>query len=172
MGATNRSLTVAMDHLDTLIWSQSIIKVDGNPNSTSKWPNYTAHASECALYYCVKNYTSEVRSGTLFEKSSILQDQRRVLGSWWSDRGDFEGISDVVAENLAFHPIKSAILRSDLQLGRLDENFGWNVSQHAVDGISSFMQKTFAMCLNGTECTTFVDNWVPVNGFFVAGDNE
>lgn len=179
LGATNTSKTVAMGHVDTLIWSQSIIKVDGNRESKNKWPDYGVRATECALYYCVRNYTSEVRNATLFETSSILRDQRRVPNSWMiDDAGFYEGISDVVVQSLAFHPTESSISRTDLQLGDKDKDkdgsHRWNVSQPAVNGISAFMQKVFAACLdkNTTNCTPILDNWAPVNGFLVAGTGE
>jgi len=174
LGTANTSNTVAMGHIDTLIWSQSIIKVDGTRESTRKWPNYEVHSSECALYYCVRNYTAVVRNATLVETSSVLEDQQRVPGSWAVNDTQVKGLAEVVVQSLTFHPVESRIQRTDLQLANGEVETGWNVSQQAVNGIGAFMQKTFAACLRrDTEnCTQVLDSWVPVNGFLVAGSNE
>ncbi|SPO06761.1 uncharacterized protein DNG_09455 [Cephalotrichum gorgonifer] len=171
-GTTNRSNTVVMGDIDTLIWAQTIIKVDGGKDSDEKWPNYDVHATECALYYCVRNYTAEVHNATLFETSTILEDEKRLPESWSIAQPDsYENISDVVVHSLAYHPVESAIERTDLQLGRDGSDISWSISQPAVDGISAYMQNTFASCLVGTvNCTDDVNTWAPTNGYLVGGE--
>lgn len=82
LGTTNGSNAVVMGDVDTLIWAQSIIKVDANPTPESAWPDFVVSATECALYYCVRNYTAKVRNSTLSEKSAALEGTIRVAESW------------------------------------------------------------------------------------------
>lgn len=164
-GTTNASDTVTMEHVDTLIWAQSILKVKSGTLPLD-WPNVIVQASECALYYCVKNYTTEVRNGTLIESSSILIDERRSADSWqllnWDDK-KFGRVPDSVADSIAFNPAGSYGTRSDLRLGT-----HYNISQDAVEGTSAFMQQTFSACLGRGIChASNPVNWTnPLNGFY------
>lgn len=168
LGTTDPRKTVSMGDIDTLIWAQSLIKVDGAEYNKT-WLAYNVRAEECGLYYCVKKYSSEVHNATLFETSSVLQDEKRIPESWALDRTRWPNVSEAVVESVAFHPIESAIQRTDLQLGHPGSDAAWNISQQAVDGISAFMQKTFAVCVAGANCTTeILDSWGPVNGYLIA----
>lgn len=178
MGTDNTSNTIAMGHIDTLIWSQSMIKIDGGYESKKSWPDYDIRASECALYYCVKNYTTVVRNATLIETATILEDQKRVPGSWAINdtilnNTILEKLSDVMVQNLAFHRMESIVQRTDLQLGGSNGKFGWNLSQSAVNGISAFVQKTFATCiLDERNCTIGPSTWGPINGYMLGGVDQ
>jgi hypothetical protein len=169
-GTTSPARTVAMSNIDTLIWSQSIIKVENSTDPEARWPDFGVSASECALYYCVRNYTSAVVNGTLVESSKIRTDAMRSPDSWEVlDLDIFEGLLDTVVHNLGFHSIESIIPRSDLSLRHSTSNSEYNVSQDAVNGISAFMQRTFAACvLSATEkCTKDADGWGDINGYLL-----
>ncbi|KAM5346532.1 hypothetical protein ACJ41O_009537 [Fusarium nematophilum] len=175
-GTSDPNKTVAMDDVDTLIWSQTVIKVDADPESkTNKmWPEFEVQASECALYYCVKSYTAESKDGLISMTSRELKDeQQRNPDSWASlDRNlqRSDGVAEDVLRSLAYHPKEAIITRSDLQLHHDGANkTGWNVSQEAVYGISYYMQNLFAVCLNGEEnCTQALEDWDVPNGFYIS----
>ncbi|PKS08560.1 hypothetical protein jhhlp_004946 [Lomentospora prolificans] len=170
MGTTYRQKTVSMADIDTLFWAQSMIRVD-EEDFTKPWNETTVRAEECALYYCVKKYTSEVHNATLFEEWTRLEEETRRGNSWTLDESEWENVDNMVVDALAYHPVESAIERTDLQLGREGSQQAYNISQDAVDGISAFMQKTFAVCIAGANCTTeALEDWGPVNGFYI-GNN-
>jgi hypothetical protein len=79
-----------------------------------------------------------------------------------------EALSDTTVQNLAFHSIDSIIPRSDLSLRHSTSNSEYNISQDAVNGISTFMQRTFADCvLRGINCTKDADGWGDINGYLL-----
>lgn len=58
-GNSNPNKSIQAREIDTLIWTQGVIKVDNSTNIW-QWPNTSVHAVECALYYCVKDYSFRV----------------------------------------------------------------------------------------------------------------
>ncbi|KAI9167933.1 hypothetical protein HJFPF1_04074 [Paramyrothecium foliicola] len=174
-GTADPERSVAMGHIDTLIWSQSMIRALADPFASTgpKWPNFEMQASECALYYCVKNYSVDVRNGTISQDSTSVQNVKRNPDSWQptgSNRNEGK-ISRKLNRSLAYHPADSLISRSDLQLTS-GQGKTWNVSKEAVDGISYFMQNLFATCLDrsaktGNNCTDAAEYWGTTNGFYL-----
>lgn len=59
-GTSDPNNTIDFKNMDTLIWSQNIIKVDTprDGESDMTWPYIDVLVSECALYYYVNNYTT------------------------------------------------------------------------------------------------------------------
>lgn len=173
LGTSNVSQTVAMNDLDTLIWAQSIIRVDADPdsNTTTAWPDFDVNASECALYYCVRKYNATSRGGLMHLSSEIQEDERRREDSWQfiALPNIAANVTKQVAESVAYHPFDSIIARSDLQLGHEGSDEAWNITQIAVDGISSNMQNVFATCRNGKNCTLAfaLEKWDSPNGFYL-----
>lgn len=175
-GTHNRSRTVVMDSVDTLIWAQSMIKVDTwmKPEVNITWPDFGVHATECALYYCVKEYNLEAANGTVHHQSPAaeLDEYKRSPDSWKpiDDQGALSGLAAKVIDNLAYHPVESCIQRSDLQLSKSNSGHEekWNISQEAVYGISSFAQSLFADCIVGAKsnCTDVLDDLNVPNGFY------
>jgi hypothetical protein len=163
-GTSNAEKTVSMKQLDTLIWSQSIIRTK-NFTLGGVWPDVPVEASECALYYCVKKFTASIQNGTLMETSSTLS-YRRSPDSWrFNDGENYQGLSEATEKSVAFHPVNSWPDRSDLQLTTSSSQF--NISQSAVEGIGAFMQKTFTTCLNFTgKCNAALDDRDTMSGFF------
>ena len=164
-GTSHPEKTIAMQDVDALIWSQSVVKVEP-PKEGQLWPDIPVHATECALYYCVKEYTSEVKNGTLIETSAECTDEKRNPKSWelrskiLNNTGD-NGLSDSFVKSLAFDDTQSALRRTDLQLGSK-----YNVSKAAVDSISGFVQSSFGPCLNSSGICDFEED--PINGYYIA----
>ncbi|KAF4969526.1 hypothetical protein FSARC_3256 [Fusarium sarcochroum] len=169
-GTSNTSDTVTMSDIDTLIWSQSIIKVDKavpDLESNKKWPNFEVHASECALYYCAKTYNVKKKGGAVWFNSTELKGVKRNQNSWAPLDSKFENVSKTILNSLAYHPKGSYITRGDLQLIH-DDDTKWNISQEAVEGISYYAQNFFAYCLNRENCTEALEDWDVPNGFYIS----
>jgi hypothetical protein len=165
-GTPHPENTITMQDVDTLIWSQSLIRIQvTDENRDNAWPDYPIHATECALYYCVQEYTSEVNNGTLAETSAETDDKRNpeswqvYMASHLSETGP-EGLSAAFNKSTAFNETYSFARRTDLQLG---DRF--NLSQAAVDGTSRLMQETFGPCLDGSRCDFDRD---PINGYYMS----
>lgn len=133
-GTGNSSQTVAFQAYDLLIWSTTILKVANVPGV---WPRLPISATECALYYCVKTYKSEVKNGTVYE-ATILAPYERSAMSWQYEKRILPGGVHLDPNSLEFDALLSAIPRTDLQLGE-----GFNVSQAAVDSINWYMRNLF-----------------------------
>lgn len=174
LGTTNQSRSITYQDIDTLVWSQSVIRHRTDPsllqtNDTSP----SVEATECSLFYCVKTYTSKVRNGTLFEEATINKTAFRSPESWDIIQDPDRTPLNLTASrraSLAFHPRFSYLKRNDLEIGS-----GYNISQSAVNSISSFTQTTFSFCLPPTNCNGSIepvsDNWTPINGFYM-GKND
>lgn len=174
-GTANPERTVAMSDVNTLIWSETMIKVKADPfgKKEEMWPDFDVEASECALYYCVREYSVAVRDGIVFQESAPVESVKRNPTSWkpMGNNPSENKLSDKVIQSLAYHPTDSLVERSDLQLIN-DSGDRWNISKEAVDGISYFMQHLFAACLDRpsggkVDCTDATENWGITNGFYL-----
>lgn len=159
LGTGNRSETVSMSDVDTLIWSMTMLRVrPEDQDESSKWPEVSLDATECALYYCVKRYESSITSNDLNSTSTVVTSASRDPESWQPVASSVEQYqanltaSDV--DSLAFDASLSAVERTDLRLGQ-----GYNISQAAVNGLSSFFTETFAASVSNMNIT---------NGFYMA----
>lgn len=172
-GTTNQSKTVTQQDIDTLIWSQSVIRHRKIMPSTLQinHTNPYVEATECSLFYCVKTYKSTVRGSKLIQEAVINKIAVRNPDSWAviSDSINPNQTVNLTASrraSLAYHPRFSWLQRTDLRIGR-----GYNVTQAAVNGISSFMQSTFSACTQLSNCNGSIeavsDNWAPLNGFYM-----
>jgi hypothetical protein len=114
------------------------------------------------LYYCVQSYDTKVVNGTLFENHVTADDSARGQHSWQIRNEGYDGTANAsTITNLAFDGFYSSLLRTDLQLGS-----AYNISQTAVDWISSYFQRTFA---NDTGNLSFDPSGVngKVNGWYI-----
>ncbi|KAM0561173.1 hypothetical protein ACHAPJ_003677 [Fusarium lateritium] len=169
-GTSNPSETVTMSDLDTLIWSQSAIKVHKavpDLESSKIWPDFEVHASECALYYCAKTYNVKKQGGAISFNSTELKSVKRNPDSWAPLDSKYEEVSKRILNSLAYHPINSFVTRNDLQLVH-EDGTKWNISQEAIEGISYFAQNFFASCLNRENCTEALEDWDVPNGFYLS----
>ncbi|KFY03519.1 hypothetical protein V490_00168 [Pseudogymnoascus sp. VKM F-3557] len=128
---TNRSETVTFQQNELLLWSLTTIKRLGDGNSFKD--SRVLSAMECGLMYCVKNYTSEVINGTLYESSQSL--------SLKTSPGSFQPLENPSAGDPTPAQLNSALIfpRSDLSLGG-----EYNISQLAVNGIGAAMIDVFS----------------------------
>ncbi|KAI9733085.1 MAG: hypothetical protein M1834_003631 [Cirrosporium novae-zelandiae] len=156
-GTRNASETISLQTMDLLVWSMTIIKIRESIAEASIWPNLPVEATECALYYCVNEYKPSVRNSILSEKVVQVMNAGRAPGSWKAvysteDNGfRFNKSLEVYESSLEFNGSFSSISRTDLMLGN-----NYNISQTAVDGISSYFQGLLAFN------EKFISN---VNGF-------
>ena len=139
-GTGNASQTNTMQDLDTLIWAATLLQVQPNPNNKSAvWPDYPILAEECALYYCVNTYDSMVINATLQETVSPTKAKRNP-DSWQPPKPkNGTGLTEAQTLSIEFHRDRSSVNRTDLMLGN-----GFNLTQAAVDGISSYFQNFLA----------------------------
>jgi hypothetical protein len=126
-GTSNRTRTVVFKDNNEMLWSSSMIKNETSANGPELFT-----ATECALYYCVKEYTSQVKNGSLIEISRITPSKQSTDSMQPVDAkrppvrmdGQLNSPSDYAS--------------TDLHLG---DNF--RVSQVAINGIAAQMAKTF-----------------------------
>lgn len=162
-GTGNSSRTCTFESYDTLIWSVTIIRT--RTEASKVWPDLPLEALECGLYYCVKTFNSSVRNSTLFEEEIVRSDLTRAPDSWfpvgdiWGDELikalDQGGKAREVLLSIEFSDKWSIIGRTDLVLGQ-----DYQLSQKAVDGISSFFQNRFTLDLNQSVVGS-------LNGFYI-----
>lgn len=145
-GTGNESGTVSMSDIDTLIWSMAILRVKPkDQGETRTWPHVDLEESECALYYCVKRYNESDMNNSLSHSWTEVTTATRSQDSysWQPSQSSIDQyqaeLNDADIESLAFDDSLSAVERTDLQLGDV-----FNISQAAVNGLSSFFQSTFA----------------------------
>lgn len=146
LGTGNVSQTVSMAELDTLIWSMSMIRVSPDQNDTSTvWPDLPITATECALSYCVNSYNHEVRNGVVYQQVEPVKEAFRSPESW-QPTNSFFGI-DLSPEQISsveFDSYYSLINRTDLSMTSPVSGYTYNISQVAVDSISSYFKGHFA----------------------------
>ena len=111
----------------------------------TNWSDIKIKATDCALYFCVKRYTSQMVNGTLREVSVEVASDRGA-DSWQITSGtegqDLVGPQPPV-DGLYEHDIW--VSRTDLAIkipGLADQEAFFNVSQPAVDGLISFLNTT------------------------------
>lgn len=135
-GTGNRDETVSLRDIDTMIWGMLFLRP--HDNDSTNWADVDIEAIECGLYYCVNRYTATVENTGISEFEEPVANASRSADSWKPDT-DVAALESLgFLDSLNFDPIFPGILRSDLMLG---DNF--NISQSAVDSISSFFQQTF-----------------------------
>ncbi|RMJ17171.1 hypothetical protein CDV36_003159 [Fusarium kuroshium] len=137
-----------------------------------KWPGPKVSAQECALYYCVKQYTAIVRNGTLKENSTTLKSQTRIKGSWQinaeqSSYTENLKMPEYGKDYLAWDPVVGAFSRSPLELGSPGSSMRWSITQAAVYSINVLMKRTFTSCMEGRDKCQPERDWGPPNGYAV-----
>jgi hypothetical protein len=145
-GTGNTSQTVSMQAVDTLIWSTTMLRANPDPKKPrAVWPNIPVMATECAVFYCVKKYETAVRNGVLIENSTPVANTTRSPNSWLPlNVGLAKGLREDRFKTLQFDHYFSSLKRSDLMLVSGASGRTFNVSQSAIDSISSFFQQTLA----------------------------
>ena len=134
------------------IWSVTTIK----PNlPIQSWPRAGATATECALWYCVKEYQSSVQNGTVFESAETVA-ATPAADSWQLLEGQPRP-DETDAIGQALDPVLRAN-HTDLMIGD-----GFNVSQSAVASIKHFLTSLTATP-EWPVNTTEINGWVLSDG--------
>lgn len=176
-GTTNATRSLAFNNITTLIWSQTVLRHPASTNITTlplTLANPSVFAKECALYYCVNTYNSTVAGGVLSETIVPSPEHAARDPASWSLRPlnpsqappEFSPSRQL---DISYHPRFSFVPRTDLSFAG---GGGYNISQPAINSISSMVQNTFATCTAMTRnCTTnlerVAENWTPLNGFYM-----
>lgn len=144
-----------------LIQAVSILRANFSGNLFQNWTSVPVSASECALYFCVNAYHSEIKNGTLVEQWKEVPSTRDPA-SYQILAGELNVINAPVTGPTNWAPNASAdalfewknwFPRSDIQLQLppqpiLTNNITTvNISQAAVDSISVYLIDIFS---NGT----------------------
>lgn len=143
LGTSNATETISAYDLDTLIWSMSMIRVSSDAPAVV-WPDLPLTAMECTLFYCVNSYKFEVSNGNLTVASEQIMDARRAENSWKIDDSAEKVLGESELESIAFKYWLSEFNRTDLMLVSPASGSRFNISQQAIDSISSYYQSTFA----------------------------
>lgn len=136
-GTPNETMT--FKGKDALFWAMSIMKVSGNSSNASEvWPDLPVQATECGLWYCVNEYQTTITNGTVNPGATENRTATRSPKSFKSNNESETGMA-----TLEFSGFRSSVKRTDLMLG---DRF--NISQNAVDSISSYLQTQFVANLS------------------------
>ncbi|KAK6220136.1 hypothetical protein QIS74_05638 [Colletotrichum tabaci] len=173
-GTAIPSRTNTMKDIDTLIWSMSIIHPDmealnksvgftpgeydgGSKAGLKLWPDVPLKATECALYYCVKNIDSKIEGNRLVENIAEAKDALRDPESFQRYPELNNSLPETVITEeangtLEFDKYWSAVGYSDLRLWFPDnktQNY-FRISSGSVLAIGEHMQKLFRANLTGS----------------------
>lgn len=172
-GTANASRTNTFKESESLLWAMSFLKMQAPSDDSTHsngWPNVSVEALECGLFYCVNQYSSTVRNGTLYETETFMQNATRQPYSWelinyTSVNLDGIHIDNQSMKSLEFNNSTSSWSRTDLMLGN-----GFNLSQTAVNSLSSQFQSQFTSqkTINTSDHRDHLlaRDYTPVNGFY------
>lgn len=168
-GTGNASETVSMQDLDLLIWAMTMIRSTADPgDSSAAWPDVPLSAVECALYYCVNTYDTAVKEGILQETARQVEGAARVPQSWEPANFSSSPLRADVASSIDFSSYFSAISRTDLAIVSPTNNAQYNISQSAVDSISSYFHTSFSSDLQEFNITDDGVTQGKLNGFYMS----
>lgn len=82
-GTGDPARTTSLKESDTLIWAMGIIRATPNATLQAKWPqNFVVNATECGLYYCVNEYSVELRNNKVNGTTREVTSAKRDPNSW------------------------------------------------------------------------------------------
>ena len=194
-GTASPNKTNSMKDIDTLIWSMSIINVDFKKiehivtpsSSSSLWPDSPVRATECALYYCVKNIDVKVENNTISENTTRAADAKREPGSFKvsdSELTDLYSPENIPPENmrdsLEFDEHYSFVRHSDLVLSFPNDSNkpSYKVDSSSVWSLGTFVQNLLsANITNNANTSAAISKVLPngsvgFNGVIVGRDNN
>ena len=157
----DRNETVSMKNVTNLIWSLSAVYINWTafpdpgtpkaPSSSILWPDMPVIASECAVYFCGLEVSSNVTNTTLMETMRELSLVRSPESWQFCKPQLYPSLPSNASDSLQFDPSIAAIGRSDLQLhDPSNTSVKMNLTQAAVYSISSYLQSTFQASSNVT----------------------
>lgn len=174
----NPNRTNVFQDIETLIWSTSVIHMDekarkkqedewyrsrglgsssnqsvGSPEEHpwSYWPTVPVRATECALYYCVKEAETHYADNLVGEVAREVDNVKRTPESFQPSFDNSSAEDSLAPENVPEHwgslewdTLLSAVQVADLTLNHTDPKTGtttsYVVSEASVKSISSFLQ--------------------------------
>lgn len=156
------SESLAFKSTTTLLQAVSVLRANFSGDLYQNWTSVPVTAWECALYFCVNVYHSEIRNGTLVEQGTEIPSTLNPASYQIQILPGEPNISTPVANPTNWAPNASAdalfewnnwFPRSDLQIllpqqRILGNNItSANISQPAIDSISVYLIDLFS---NGT----------------------
>lgn len=140
------SETIAFQTSSTLFWGVSILRAHYE-SSTQPWSQVNVTATDCALYFCVKRFTSAVENSTLLESSVEVASARNPAS--------FQIIPSY-APGLKSQSKVDALFEADIWFPRTDLQIdvplhdhapatfaAANISQPVIDGITAYISGIF-----------------------------
>lgn len=79
-GTGNKNETVKLQNAHNLLWGMSFLRVTNQ--EVMPWPDVDLEATECGLYYCVKQYNATISNGTFLETEEEVASASRAVDSW------------------------------------------------------------------------------------------
>jgi hypothetical protein len=134
------SETIAFQTSSTLFLGVSILRAHYE-SSTQPWSQVNVTATDCALYFCVKRFTSAMENSTLSE-SSVEVASTRNPASFLSGSKKGPKVDALFEADIWYN-------RTDLQIdvpqrGHAPATFAAaNISQPAIDGITAYISGIF-----------------------------
>ena len=111
------SETLKFSHISTLVIDATTLRAHHDPDSQWKnWSDVRVTAQECALYFCIRRYTSQVVNGTLFERSNEVAAARSAKSWQIQDSPENQGVKGPVPEVDALYDSMTWVSRSDLAI--------------------------------------------------------
>ena len=161
------SETVSFRDSSTLLFAISMLNATRTANNTSPigmyedWSNTVITATECGLYFCAKQYDSQIVNGTVTETSTELESGRApasfavdiVLGNINQEytpaySNGVTGNVDALFENTTFLPRTDLMIR--IPEAEIEESVNGtsgvsavSISQVAIGALSSFVFNIF-----------------------------
>jgi hypothetical protein len=192
--------TVKMQDVEALIWSASIIEIDGEKmgNATSKsatrWPDTPLKARECGLYYCVKRIEARFENNLMQEHITEATEFSLTPESWTpADGGNFGSVEDLKADipkaylpngelptDMIYDKYTSCVSRNLPKFENTADKGGptYSVRRETIMAISEYIQSIWFERdgAKGNETFDIARNisgpWGYLNGFATFGGDE
>lgn len=147
------SKTISLTENEALIWAISTVQINqtaltGHTKFDYSWPDIPVIATECGIYYCGLEITSNMTNGLLYEQNREL-DLQRVKGSYRPEPG-FSAPTNI-SDSLEFDPDTAMYSRTPLVLDDpKDASVNFTFTEEGIMTISNYLQTTFQTKLNIT----------------------
>lgn len=143
------SESIAFKSTATLSQAVSILRANFSGKYSQNWTSVPVTASECALYFCINAYGSEIKNGTLMEQHRETPSVRNPASFQILDENDTTLYRPNATIDALYEP-KIWFNRSDLQIIFPQQVLAnkitkANISQAAIDGISEYITGLFVI---------------------------
>ena len=134
--------SISFKSSSTFLFSMSVMWADLNKDFTyPDWPRAKISATECGLYLCIKELSTDTKNGTLTETSKEIAATREV--------GSYQDIGAPTEQSLEIRALYDDAKRSDLQIRMPHDSLSLshfdyvNVSQSAIKGLIWYFNNAF-----------------------------